>query len=574
MSVTRYEYFPASVAGVNVGTPTGGQVTLDETWAPHVQVTLDLPYTAAAYAACDPRLGSGFRNLGFRVDRYRDGYPTVQKGFNLVITGRSVDRAREVITITGSSMESRLLGARNVSSTPDETLLQWQTTAELGYGVIDLEDVGTGYYLEESSIPIPVQVDSRNLIPNPSAESGIEFTLAVRCALSRQVTSASPFGAARFKLDATANNDSYMTVGGDAGEGLTNGITPGRTYTVSGTIIRDGNLPGANLRARRIVVFTRIGNGPYVEITSDQAPNSAGSTRLSVTFDVPEAATETFIRFYMGHTSGTLYWDGLKLVETVPGDRTVLDYWDGDTTDTDDYAYGWEGAAGSSPSNRVALKERSPDAFILQPGESIWDKVSALFASVGQRFFDPGGRRWRLVDDSYIADGGVRFIWDELTEWNSGLSLEDEDSDWCDAAVVRYFWRDWLGNERERFDTFGPTTARKVRRLELNTPYPGAGLAKNIVERSAGYADAVTFTAVADWTVIPTQLVTVSMPDESLLSALVRRVVFDFDADTMSIETRGVTTPDPAAWVLIPTGVSNWWTNNPVGASWIGEVIG
>lgn len=569
MSVDRFDYGAVSIAGRNVGRPIGGEIIFDETWAPHVQATIDLPYTAEAYTRCDPRQTS--RNVTFLLSRYPAGQPVQTKGFNLTLTGRSVDRAREVITITAASMEARLQESRNVTTNPDETLLQWQTSDTLAAGVIALKGVGDTYFFEDWSRPLPVQVDSQNLIPNPSAEVDLSSVLGTRCTVTRQTTTSSAaFGGALFRLDAPVNNDSFMTVGFEA-DTISDGMSAGGTYTASGTVRVDSALPGAGSRARKIVVFHRSGNGPFTEAASEQGP-ATGVGRVSVTFTLPENTKEAFVRFYHGHTSGVVFWDGLSLVEHVPGDVTEGGYWDGDSSDTSDYSYSWDDAAGVSTSTRIALRERTPDAFIIDPGESYWDKVSTLLASVGLRLFDPGHRRWKLADDSFVADGGIHLSWNNIIEWGARLDLADEDDEWCDAAVVRYYWRDWRGVDRERFDTFGPSSAKKVRMLEINSPFPGKGLAQNIVRRAGGYADSVVLEAVADLTVIPTQPITISQQDGSLLSALVRRVRFDFETDTMTIETRGVTTPPASAWILLPSG--DEWTDSPVGATWTGEVIG
>jgi RHS repeat-associated protein len=115
----------------------------------------------------------------------------------------------------------------------------------------------------------------------------------------------------------TSTGDSYAAVGGGSGE-LRLGMTAGRTYTATGRIYvpaATGLSPDHASRGLRIVAFTRVGTGPYVE-TASNAPTATGSwQRLSVTFPVPAGATEAFLRLYNGFAAAgkTVYYDTASL---------------------------------------------------------------------------------------------------------------------------------------------------------------------------------------------------------------------------------------------------------------------
>jgi hypothetical protein len=98
-------------------------------------------------------------------------------------------------------------------------------------------------------------------------------------------------------------------------------------------------LTGAQIdsRARAIFVF----EGSTLNGVSAQAPNVAGVTRVSVSFVA--TATTTAIRFYHGHTGGTIWWDDLMMTEGT----TLWPYHDGRSSDTV-----WTGTADASTSRR------------------------------------------------------------------------------------------------------------------------------------------------------------------------------------------------------------------------------
>lgn len=150
------------------------------------------------------------------------------------------------------------------------------------------------------------------------------------------------------------SSDTYASPFGDTGA-LRGGMVAGMTYTAAARLYLPAAQTGSTAtNARRIVAYTRIGTGSYVQTGSAQAPNTAGVTDLQVTFTVPVGATEAYIRLYNGASlgNGDAFWDNLQLVEgtTIPGGT----YWDGSTVSTDpQVGYAWTGAANASTSTRT-----------------------------------------------------------------------------------------------------------------------------------------------------------------------------------------------------------------------------
>jgi hypothetical protein len=200
------------------------------------------------------------------------------------------------------------------------------------------------------------QAPDLNMMTNPNAQTSlVDATSSGLTSLVRQTAGGfgSPHDTA-FRLNGSAAaSDSFMVIGGAVASVIALDMQVGVQYTVSGTVRIDAPLTGtANARARRVVVFHRIGAAAFTEVQSPQAPNVAGNHRVSATFTLPAGTTEAFIRFYHGHAStSVLWWHSLRL---TPGTQT--DYIDGSLSGGYTFAdaeYGWDRAIGESTSWRV-----------------------------------------------------------------------------------------------------------------------------------------------------------------------------------------------------------------------------
>lgn len=192
-----------------------------------------------------------------------------------------------------------------------------------------------------------------NLIPNPSAAVDLTGFTNVNCTIARQApfggTPASPSGTA-LRINASASPASFVHFGDTGGMRL--GLEAGKTYTLRGSFFVDAALTGSvDQYARRLVAYTRVGTAAYVQYPSPAAANTPGTTNVSVTFTVPDDATEAFIRIFHGHTGGSCYWHSLKLAE-----GTDASFWDGSTyayPSMGNPEYGWDGIPGKSTSWKI-----------------------------------------------------------------------------------------------------------------------------------------------------------------------------------------------------------------------------
>lgn len=126
----------------------------------------------------------------------------------------------------------------------------------------------------------------------------------------------------------SSSNGSYISVGGDVG-GLRLGMEAGKTYTISANVYLSTPQTGTLFTyARKIVGFTKATSGSSaIEYPSTSAPNTAGSSRISLTFTIPAGAAEAFVRLYNGASAGggDVWFDDV-LVEEAP---VALPYFDG-----------------------------------------------------------------------------------------------------------------------------------------------------------------------------------------------------------------------------------------------------
>ena len=185
----------------------------------------------------------------------------------------------------------------------------------------------------------------RNIVTNPSAEAGLAGIVGSAAVMSTD-TSWAASGSTSFRITPnSASNDSHFGLGGDMNGGFRAGLEAGKTYTVSGTVRIAAPLTGSvRAQSRTIVAFYTTSAGAIVATQSPQSPNTAGASRLNVTFSIPETATSAWIRFYAGTTtgSGDVWWDALMINEG----SDLFGYGDGATS-----GWAWLGVPQASASS-------------------------------------------------------------------------------------------------------------------------------------------------------------------------------------------------------------------------------
>jgi hypothetical protein len=140
-------------------------------------------------------------------------------------------------------------------------------------------------------------------------------------------------------------------------------------------------------------------------------------------------------------------------------------------------------------------------------------------------------------------------------------------SDWFDAAIVRYRWTDATGARQERIDWYAAPGYTKASLFDIAAPYPGPGRAEYKVKRAQGLGRTASVHAPLDLTVSPSQALRLNLPNLPELFGVTRSVEFDLNDLTMTIASRGLTDVPPEAWALVNPALT--WAASPATRTWI-----
>lgn len=218
----------------------------------------------------------------------------------------------------------------------------------------------TSYYLNNTTTPNPTSggcaghgtggvAAITNLASNPSIETNTAGLTSMQSTITRDA-SWYVGGANSVRIDPSGvSNDSFFTLGGDLG-GFRTGMQASKTYTISATIRLTAPLTGAfgGNGTRQITAWYTSSVGTHVITRGTQAPNSAGQTRVSVTYTIPSDATGAWLRFYHGGASGSgsIWYDDIMVTEG----STLYNFADGSSSN-----WVWNGAANASTSTGPPL---------------------------------------------------------------------------------------------------------------------------------------------------------------------------------------------------------------------------
>lgn len=187
-----------------------------------------------------------------------------------------------------------------------------------------------------------------NLVTNPSFEANTTSWVGLNTSVARSTTWSTSGAASLLVTPVAASADTSARYGSSST--LLPEFSVGSTYTVSGTIYlpvaQTGTIDG---RARGITVYSWNGATPALAGQSSLAPNSAGSTRITVSFIIPAGATALEIRFYNGANntaSNIVYWDAVS----ITSGSTTRNYADGNSAN-----WVWNGTVNNSTSTGPPL---------------------------------------------------------------------------------------------------------------------------------------------------------------------------------------------------------------------------
>lgn len=551
MTVSTHAYTAVILGSPNRALSVkGGSITFDDRGAPHVEATLEIALPdLATLAALDTRLSPAPR---IRVTATATFELTTQtRTFDLTLRDRDINHADASVSLRLASDEALLTDyaplADDTGAFSRQTSLKAIVNYALGKAI-----PGAALQAGGTDTDVMVYTDAVNSVPDPRMTDTTYYP-PINC--TRDYDTAIPGALAGIayngiRLTNPTSQSSCISIVADTG-GLRLGMQPGRVYTFSMTGQVISAIGGAGLDARRLVAYYRIGTGPYQSVQSPQIPAAVGSrARVSVTFAVPEGATEAFIRAFHGGTSGAITWGHPRLSEhdDRPG-VDVTEMFSGATPETAGYRYSWDNVVNASASKRVAKINRAPELLLWPAGQDALNYLVPIVQSFGRRLVCDDQRRWTLRDELYAAPGGVSIRHGQnLIDAKDKISRGDDS--WFDAAVVIWRWTNRDGEARREAESYALPGATRVRRFEFDRPYPGPGFAAYAVRRAQGRGREVSATAVADWRATAEQPVELVLDGAPIQSGRTSRVTFDLNRDEMTVEARSVDTPANAIDLL------------------------
>lgn len=543
--------YAATVAGTTLDV-RGGSITLDDSGAPHVEATIDISTPAPAVLALLDARTSPPPRVRVTAAQTVTGQQTRTRAFDLTLRGRTSAHRTTVMTLTLTS---------------DEALVN---------DYAPLEDDGTAYR-HMASLRAVVNYVLGKAIPG----ARLENTPALDADVSalENATNLSPNGG--FRTNTSGWNPTNATASRIAGGPGVDGITHLARATFAagqggGWFNQGGEQDGATAvvvsskRDYRTAIWVRSNVAVSLSLNVEWV-NSSGAyigasmglpvaipantwTKLTADVTAPDGAARAGAYVYRaGGTwaaGNTLDIAGHRFSDRPESIYDLFQFFDGATLDTPHHGYAWTGAAGGSPSTRLALTGRSADMLLWEAGQGALDFLAPIVQVCGYRLVCDEQRRWTLRDEDFTAPDSITI--------RHGVNLSDgsdkvsrDDDLWFDAAVTIYEWTDENNVRHRQIDAYALTSPyTRLRTFERGTPYPGPGFSAYAVRRAQGRGREVTATAAADWRAQAEQTTSVVIDGAPIQTGRIARVTFDLDRDQMTITTRTTDTPDNAIVLL------------------------
>lgn len=559
--------------------PSRGSVTLDEGWAPFAQATIEMAIPdETTTELLDPREARRIE-LVLGAEYPQGERPDHSRTFNLGLRDRSIDHETGTMTLSLASDEALLQDYVWLSDTANTDALAYQSSLRSIINSVVLDKIGATLETGTDDSTFYVLSDAENLLLNSGARASASgWIFNPGAGTPNRVTVTIPDepnveGTVRALnvngFAAAASGVGIFNQAGQASGATAVNVTPGQTLH-GRAWVRYSHATNARLSFEFVnSVGANLGSlhGSTVAVPADTW------TLLTASVTVPANAARAGTYAYT--TSATPASFNIWFAAPVVTVDEAADAWfDGDTTDTTEYGYQWAGTANASSSTRAALIDRSPDLLNWQPGVSAWDFIQPLFQVAGFRLFCDEQRGWHLVNGSeYIAEGATQLaVPMNLVRAVDNISRDSDE--WFDAALVVYQWNDAADVPTTRYDFYATPGHSRVRTFTIERAYPGPGFAEYLVRRAQGRGRTLDVAALSQYTVTPSQPITVTVPLAPIQTGLVKSVEWGLEQGLMSIQTRGLTDTPPDAWAFgdpedtwadVPTPNPTWadfdWTD-------------
>jgi len=177
------------------------------------------------------------------------------------------------------------------------------------------------------------------------------------------------------------------------------------------------------------------------------------------------------------------------------------------------------------------------DAALWAPGQEAWDYLNALVQEKKFRLYCDENRNWHLVDDTFTQPG-LAELWSVGTIKTADENISRDDGLWFDAVVIKYSWTDSLGANIIRYDTAAMPAFTKVKLIERDTAFPGAGAAQRILDRAISRGRQLDITAVSNYAVQPSMACDTYILGTPTEHGYIKAVSWNYPSDEMTVTTR------------------------------------
>ncbi len=518
-------------ATVNVGAEelkaAAGTVTLDLAHVPYATASVEIPLIDPAdIELLDPR-------DGVRVTLTAgDEQAGTSRVFDLGLRSREVDHGGKTITLGLASDEAMLMEWAALTADGGAREHEGSLRAVCGYV---LDKIGATLAPGDDDADVTARWSVTSMIPNPRAQNDTSSWAAgdnANAPMRIVFGTLPPVGGTGIGWNPiSAGHSNIIPAEGDSKYT----VTPGRWYVFDLWAMCNQN------RTSRAAIQWWTSGGDVLSSTSYGdvlATGVAEWQRRYVIAQCPPGADKAYP--YL-ETNGNLGANAEAHYVTMArfyAGNELVDYFDGDTTDTADYVFSWANDAHASTCTREAVAERTPDSFVWAAGVTAWDFLSPLTSSVGLRLFCDEQRVWRLIDPAtYTLPGVLTVAGYNATEGVDRIDREDPNV-YCTGVVARYRWEDADGIQREETDSAGEPGLVLV--WEFDRPYPGPGAAAAILSRRSGAGRVQQVTALASWGATPGTEAAITLPATVPQRGTLQEVTWNLATGLMSIGTSGL----------------------------------
>lgn len=536
-------------------------ITLDETHAPYVEAIISIPLPVEAVMdTIDPR--DDLRVLiEAEVEWVSPADPTQTRTFDLVLHERTIDHQSDRVVLRCLSDEALAIDGGLCSDGVDQRYRRAVEFASSDPTLRNLIDAvlgsafGAALEAGTADADLTVTRDRINLIPNPGCENASPawgLSAGTGASAFARAVAVTPYAGTYSTRWTAAAGDSNVRATPDNAGGYFP-VTPGKRY------LWRYQIRSSISRVHRAMLRFYTGNGTGTQTDFIDVPVLPTSTTDwrggGVSAVAPEGAT-TVAPFVLtdGNSAGQFHYvDALMFVEMA--DDEILEesgsviYFDGaNNPDATRYTVAWTGTANQSTSTLTRLDDRDQAGLDIEPGDLWWDYLSPHVRANDFRLWCDENRDWWLTETGDTVAGTVA-----IAEGVNAIGGEDQISYqatneagtplFFTAVVVRYRWLlDGVQQTRYDFAGIGTGEGRKVLRVDIDRPWPGAGRAAAILAAAQGRGRTQALDAVMNLDATPGMALTTDLPSTpeqiGVVSAVTWRWSESTDHGTMTVRAR------------------------------------